>query len=74
MFETPDLLDLAFLALKDYQATPSVRRGNLVFFQVDIDPEEAERLLRSPERRLVGQYHQTWLKLRRIVDNFGGRP
>jgi hypothetical protein len=45
-----------------------------VFFQVDIDPEEAERLLRSPERRLVGQYHQTWLKLRRIVDNFGGRP
>ena len=72
-FETPDLTDLAFLALKGYQPTPSVRRGNLVFFRVDIDPEEAERLLRSPERQFAGQVHQAWLRLRRVVDNFGDR-
>jgi len=72
-FETPDLLDLAYLALKGYQPTPSVRRGNLVFFQVDIDPDEAERLLRSPERQFTGQFHQAWLRLRRAVDNFEGR-
>lgn len=72
-FETPDLLDLAFLTLKGYQPTPSVRRGNLVFFTVDIPPDEAERLLQTPERQLAGQYHQAWLRLRRAVDNFGGR-
>ena len=71
-FETPDLLDLAYLTMKGYQPNASARRGSLVFFTVDIPPEEAERLLRSPERQLVGQYHTAWLRLRRAVDNFGG--
>ncbi len=70
MFETPDLTDLAFFTLHGYRLTPTIRRGNLVFFQVDIDPEEAERLLRSPERELVGRFHQAFRRLRREIDLF----
>ncbi len=77
MFETPDLTDLAYLASQGYQLAPTVRRGHLVFFRVDIPTEEAERLLRSPERELVGRFHQAFRRLRREIDLFpqsqGGR-
>ncbi|HLG43668.1 MAG TPA: hypothetical protein VI337_01495 [Nitrospirales bacterium] len=73
MFETPDLTDLAFLATQGYQLTPTVRRGHLVFFSVDIPADDAERLLRSPERELVGQFHQAFRRLRREIDLFQGK-
>lgn len=70
MFETPDLTDLAFLALKGYQPVPTARRGHLVFFEVPISPDEANRLLNSPERDLVARFHQAFRRLRRTIDLF----
>ncbi len=72
-FETPDLIDLAFLAIRGFRPVPIARRGALVFFSVeDLSPDQAERLLQSPEREMVGRYHQEWRRLRRAIDAFPG--
>lgn len=72
MFESPDLTDLAFLALKGFRVVPSVRRGSLQFFEVDLPAGQAERLLASPERQLVGHFWEEWRKLRREIDRLQG--
>lgn len=76
MFETCDLSDLAFLSLKGFPAVPTARRGNLVFFSVNLPSDEAERLLQSPEREFVGRFHQAFRRLRRTIDLFpcNGEP
>jgi hypothetical protein len=68
MFESPDLPDLAFLAVKGHRAAPSVRRGSLQFFAVDLPAEDAERLLASAERELFTRFFGEWRRLRRCVD------
>ncbi len=77
MFESPDLPDLAFLSTTTgHQPNPTTRRGSLQFFSIDLDPDEAQRLLDSPERALFARYFQEWRRLRAIVDRLrdgGGR-
>jgi hypothetical protein len=68
MFESPDLPDLAFLAIKGFRPTPTVRRGSLQFFQIDLPAEDAERLLASAERVLFTRFFEEWRRLRRCVD------
>lgn len=68
MFESPDLPDLAFLALKGHRATPSARRGSLQFFEADLPAADAERLLASAERQLFTRFFEEWRRLRRVVD------
>lgn len=75
-FESPDLTDLAFLSFKGFPAVPSARRGSLVFFSVNIPVDEAERLLASRERELIGRFQAEWRRLRRQIDvvlSEGGR-
>ncbi len=69
-FETPDIVDLAFLDSKGYPARPTARRGRLVFFTVDITYEEAERILCSPDRAIVDRFHQALRRIHRQIESF----
>jgi len=73
-FESPDLTDIAFLAARGFRPTPTARRGSLLFFEVPLSEQEAERLLASPEREFIGRVFSEWRRLRREIDlgNGGG--
>jgi hypothetical protein len=62
------LADLILFRMKGRHLTPTQRRGRFLFFSVDIETEEAERLLRSPERQFIGRCLEELRHLRRVID------
>ncbi len=67
-FESPSVPDVGYLAVCGVPYSPIGYRGNLLFFQCDISPEDAQRLLAAPERRIISAYLNVRRTLLRIVD------
>jgi hypothetical protein len=73
MFESSSLLDVAFLVSKGFPTLASKTRGSLAVFVVDIREQEAERLLRTPERKMCEEFARAWRDLRKEMDRTLGR-
>ncbi len=73
MFESSSLLDTAYLVSKGFCITEAKPRGSLALFTVDIPEQQAEQLLRSPERKACEAFARAWRDLRKEMDRVLGR-
>ncbi len=68
MYQTSNMGNAAFLRSLDVPLTSTRPDGDLVLFEFQIDPAEAERLLATPDRATCARYHRAWRAVRKLID------
>jgi hypothetical protein len=68
MYETTDLTDAAYLNSLGHPVQSARPNGELVTLGFSMSPEEAQTLLRRPERDTCARFRRAVRHVRRLID------
>jgi hypothetical protein len=68
MYQTDSMYDAAFLHSLGQRIQSTHPEGDLVTFEFNLAPAEAQELLHKPERAACSQYQRSLRQVRRLID------